>query len=327
MKRNIFLAAFFIIIVFLVYTNLSVKPLLTPRVKQNLWQIRSIDTVKYSRDVAREKEKDLEFDKVIEIQVANIAKTGANYIAIGTPYDSEFKPFLNRWVAAARHYNLKVWFRGNFSGWEGWFNYPKIDRAQHLKQTEEFIVNNSDLFEDGDIFTSCSECENGGPGDPRQTRDIDGYRQFLISEYNTSKTAFAKINKKVATGYFSMNGDIARLIMDSTTTKATGGVVVIDHYVATPEKLVGDVKELIKSSGGQLFLGELGVPIPDITGSMTEDEQANWIKKALTDLPYQGDLIGLNYWVSVGGSTQLWDENNHPRKVVDVLKQFYSQKI
>ncbi len=50
-----------------------------PSVKTNLWSVRSIDTVKYSRDIAREKASVQEFDTVINTQVSNIAKTGANY--------------------------------------------------------------------------------------------------------------------------------------------------------------------------------------------------------------------------------------------------------
>lgn len=300
--------------------------LVGPRTMVNLWPVRSIDTVKYSRDIAREKSNVLEFNVVINAQVGNIAKTGANYIALGTPYDDEFKPFLKRWVDVARKYHLNVWFRGNFSGWEGWFNYPKIDRAEHLKLTEQFILNNTDLFEDGDIFTPCSECENGGPGDPRQIGDIDGYRQFLKLEYQVANSAFAKTGKKVRAGYFSMNGDVARLVMDKSTTAALGGIVVIDHYVDTPQKLVSDIKEIASSSGGQVFLGEFGVPIPDITGDMSEAQQADWIKSALTLLSNEHELVGLNYWVNVGGSTQLWDGDNKPKKAVPILTQFYSLK-
>ena len=83
--------------------------------------------MKYSRDLAREKLDDPSFDKIIDKQMADISATGANYVAIGTPYDAEFIPMLKRWVASARKHNLHVWFRGNFSGWEEWFDYPKID--------------------------------------------------------------------------------------------------------------------------------------------------------------------------------------------------------
>jgi len=88
------------------------------------WDIKSIDTMKYSRDSAQVALHDPKFNEVIDAHVKRIADTGANYVAIDTPYDAEFNPVLKQWVAAARKYHLHVWFRGNFSGWEGWFDYP-----------------------------------------------------------------------------------------------------------------------------------------------------------------------------------------------------------
>ena len=151
--------------------------LLVPRTifaRERFFQVQSIDTMKYSRDTAREKLKDVKFDEVIDAQIKNIAATGATHVSLGTPYDEEFLPFLKRWVAAARKYGLKVWFRGNWSGWENWFDYPKFkDGKVHSEKTKKFILENSNLFEDGDVFTACPECENGGPGDPRITKKLD----------------------------------------------------------------------------------------------------------------------------------------------------------
>lgn len=298
----------------------------TPPAPKPTIVIKSIDTMKYSRDIAREKANDPSFDAVIEKQVFDIAQTGTTHVAVGTPYDSEFVPFLKKWVDSARRNHLKVWFRGNLSGWEKWFNYPAIDKQTHIKLTEEFIKKNANLFEDGDIFTSCSECENGGTGDPRKTGDTAGFRNFLIEEYNTSQQAFREINKKVATGYFAMNYDVAKLIMDPTTTEALGNIVVIDHYVNSPAKLALDAGSLAKASGGKIVFGEMGAPIPDLNGQMTEEEQADWIDQALNGLKNVPEVIGVNYWVNVGGSTQIWDENGKPKKAVEVIRKFYSLK-
>ncbi len=288
--------------------------------------IKSIDTMKYSRDIAREKLNDPSFDSTIDKQVSDIAQTGATHVAIGTPYDSEFVPFLKRWVDSARKNHLKVWFRGNLSGWEKWFGYPAIDRQTHIKLIGEFIKENPSLFENGDIFTPCSECENGGTGDPRRTGDTEGFRNFLIDEYNVSQQAFREINKKVATGYFSMNYDVAKLIMDPATTRALGGIAVIDHYVNSPAKLASDAKSLALQSKGKIVFGELGAPIPDLNGQMSEDEQADWINQALGSIFKTPEVIGINYWVNVGGSTQIWDADGNPKKAVEIIKKFYSQK-
>lgn len=291
------------------------------------WAVQSIDTVKYSRDLAREKLKDISFDETIELQVARIAKTGVTHLSVGTPYDEEFLPFLTRWVEVARRHDLNVWFRGNFSGWEGWFEYKKINREEHLAKTREFILDNGELFEDGDIFSPCAECENGGPGDPRQTKDIDGHRQFLIEEYKVAKAAFRAIGKSVATNYNPMNGDVANVIMDTETTKALGGVVVIDHYVASPDQLAKDIKGIARRSGGKVVLGEFGAPIPDIHGKFSEKQQAQWLERALTKTSTIPELVGINYWTGFGGSSQLWDSKGEARPAVSELTKFYTPKV
>jgi hypothetical protein len=291
------------------------------------WSIQSVDTMKYSRDPSRAKLKDTSYDLVIDQQVRAIAQTGATHVAIGTPYDEEFVPILRRWVSAARKYGLHVWFRGNFSGWEKWFGYDSISRDEHKQKTTSFIQNHADLFVDGDIFTPCPECENGGPGDPRQTGDTAGHRTFLKELHVIAKREFDAIRKNVDSGFFSMNGDVARLIMDAETTKALGGIVVIDHYVASPKRLAEDVREIAKRSGGHIVLGEFGAPIPDIHGTMSEENQATWIRETLLAISMIPEVVGVNYWTSVGGSTQLWTGKGEARKGVGVLQQFFTPNV
>lgn len=287
------------------------------------WPVQSIDTAKYSRDIAREKLGDTAFNTVIDTQARNIASTGATHISVNTPYDAEFLPYLKRWVSAARRYDLKVWFRGNWSGWEGWFNYPRIDRKTHIAKTKQFILGNSELFEDGDIFTPCPECENGGTGDPRYNGDVAGHRTFLIQEYKATKDAFGQIGINVHSNYNSMNGDVARLVMDPATTRALDGIVAIDHYVNMPARLARDVAEIAKTSGGRVVLGEFGVPIPDIHGPLSPSSQAAWIESTLLELAKIPELVGVNYWVNVGGSTEIWSAENFARPAVGVITDFY----
>lgn len=293
--------------------------------QKNIWEVESVDTMKYSRDLARQYLNNLSFDRVINKQVSDIAATGATHIAIGTPYDEEFRPILKRWVDAARKHKLKVWFRGNWAGWEGWFDYPAIDRPTHIAKTQEFILNNPDLFEDGDIFSSCPECENGGVEvNLNNPQEVIEYRAFLITDYETTKEAFKTIHKNVPANYYSMNGDFAKAIMDKDTTAALDGLVVVDHYVESPVVLADDIRSLAQDSGGNVVLGEFGAPIPDIHGQMTEEEQQQWIEEALTYLAEISELKGLNYWVSVDGSTALWRSDGTPRAAVATLKKFFT---
>jgi hypothetical protein len=114
--------------------------------------------------------------------------------------------------------------------------------------------------------------------EPRITRDIEGFRSFLIYENTIVQEEFLKMNKVVITNYYSMNGDVAQLIMDKDTTRQLGAVITIDHYVSTPEKLAIDVHRMAEGSGGKVVLGEFGAPIPDIHGDMTEQTQADWVE-------------------------------------------------
>jgi hypothetical protein len=289
------------------------------------WEIQSIDTMKYSRDRSRQVLADPGFFRpIIEAQMKQISGAGATHVAIGTPYDAEFLPVLRLWVDAARKHGLKVWFRGNWSGWEGWFNYSRITRQQHVEKTREYLRQNQDLFADGDIFTPCPECENGGPGDPRFTGDVTGFRQFMIDEYEMSQAEFKQMGKSVQSNLASSNGDVVRLVMDPATTQAMGGVVTIDHYVADPAQLSRDVEAIAESSQGKVVLGEIGVPIPNIHGGMTPQQQAAWLESALLPLAKSPELVGINYWVSHDGSTQLWPNLTESSPAAETITQLYT---
>jgi hypothetical protein len=293
-----------------------------PPVDPTWWRIQSVDAMKYSRDVSREKLTDLGFDRIIRQQVDAIAATGATHVAVGTPYDDEFVPFLERWVNIARQAGLNVWFRGNQSGWEEWFDYPLMTAEEHRAATDRFIRMHGRLFENGDVFDPCPECENGALGDPRQTGELTAYRDFLTATYRTSREAFRQINRNVMT-VFSMNYDVASLVMDASTTAALGGNVAIDHYVASPDRLQEDIRRLAAASHGRILLAEFGAPIPDIHGPLTPEAQADWVGAALRRLAETPELTGLNYWVSFGGTTALWQDDATPHPAVDVLSAYY----
>jgi hypothetical protein len=90
-----------------------------------------------------------------------------------------------------------------------------------------------------------------------------------------------------------MNYDVAMAVMDPATTQAVGGVVAIDHYVGSIEQMIRDIQTIKEKSGGQIYLGEFGAPIPDLNGQMTEDEQANWLQETLEKLAANQSVVGL----------------------------------
>jgi hypothetical protein len=324
MKIKISIILILAIILFVVATPAELAPIeLYPQPEIFLWPIRSIDTMKQSRDRAREKLSDASFDETIQDQIRKIAATGASHVAIATPYDREFEPFLKRWIRIARENGLSVWFRGNWSGWEQWFSYPPIDQAIHLTMTKSFIINNPDLFEDGDIFEPCPECENGALGDPRFTNQVQEYKEFLILLNQSARAAFNEIEKNVITGIYAMNGDVANLIMDQETTKNLEGKISIDHYVKSTERLKKDIISLSDKGSGQVILSEFGAPIPDIHGELSDGEQAVWIRQGLDAAASSMRVIGLNYWVGFGGSTELWDSDGNPSSAVKVMTDYF----
>ncbi|MGH7203685.1 MAG: hypothetical protein ACREHC_04555, partial [Candidatus Levyibacteriota bacterium] len=248
MKKKLhtyFMRIVFIILVMLTW-GLFIKPQLvhaqtpldapTPKpTLTTLWKYQCIDTMKDSRDNARAWINNPDTDATIAAQMKTIKSLGATCVAIDTPYDAEFLPYLSKWVAAARVENLHIWFRGNFSGWEGWFNYPKITSTQdYFTKLDTFITTNPQLFRDGDIFTAAPEAENGGPFSPVNFPQYPAYRQFLIDEYTTEQKAFGAIKKNMTLNWFSMNGDMANQMYDQTTVDQTGDLITIDHYVRDP---------------------------------------------------------------------------------------------
>lgn len=323
MKKRIFITAFFLSIIFVFgfFTNQTQSS----QIEMNFWKITSIDTMKYSRDASRDPNI---VEKIPQI-VKEVASLKSTFISIDTPYDEEFYPVLNDWVTQARKYNLHIWFRGNFSGWEGWFGYQKFtDTKIHQRLTMSFITSHPDLFQNGDIFTPAPEPENGGPiGDPRGSIEkTKEFNQFLIDSYNNCLRAFAKIHKNVSCGYFSTNADIAKQVLTPQVVHQTGNIVVIDNYVNSAEKMGSDIEELSKKfSGSKVILGEYGAPIPDINGVMTEKQQADFVESLLRQFVMHRNVVrGVNYWVISGGSTQIYDSEGNMRAVGNVIASYYN---
>lgn len=324
MKHKLALILIFLTLTILFVTRVNAQ---VNTSRNNLWTIQSIDTMKSSRDLASEKLSDKNYHQKIEEYVKIIADTGATHVALGTPYEQKFIPYMKVWVDAARKNNLKIWWRGNLAGWEGWFGYEKINRTQHIEGIESFLTKNINLFEDGDIFSSCPECENGGEGPSAVFTDVENYRKFLIEEYHKVKSIFSKNNKKVSANYYSMNLDVAKTIMDKETTKSLDGLVVVDHYVKDPDQLANDLVSIATKSAGKVFLGEFGAPIPDIHGEMSPDEQAIWLEEVMYRLAYVEQLVGVNYWTFTHGTTALYEENKDKKlPALDVLKSFFAVK-
>ncbi|MBU1087972.1 MAG: hypothetical protein KKD05_10730 [Candidatus Omnitrophica bacterium] len=288
-----------------------------------LWQVRSVDTMKTSRDKARVRLHDLKFDAEIEKELLAVKNLGANYVAIDTPYDEEFLPYLTRWVQLARKMGLRVWFRGNWSNWEGWFDYPKdLTPEGHQTKTAEFIETHPDLFEDGDIFDPCPECENAGFW--KQPDDNAKYNEFLRNQRIVLRNSFSKINKKVYTNVFSIIGGRAKEVLDKKTLDALDNLVTIDHYSKNPSSMTEYIDYFSRNFQTKVLIGEFGAPIPDINGSMDENQQALFIGEILRELyKNKSDVFGINYNVLTLGTTKLLNDDGTERQAVEVIKNYF----
>ncbi len=239
-------------------------------------------------------------------------------------------PVLRLWVSEARKNGLKVWFRGNFSGWEGWFGYPQFTSVtEHHTKTKNFITKHPELFEAGDIFTPAPEPENGVIGDPRfYPGNKDTFNQFLVDSYINCSQAFADIRKPITCGYFSTNADVAREVLTRKVVKQIGNVVVIDHYTKTPETFGRDIEYLYRQFEAPIVLGEFGAPIPDLQGDLTEEEQKRIVTSLLNQLYQHRHIVkGVNYWTFAGSSTSLYNNDGIPRQVVEELKNYFQPFI
>lgn len=296
---------------------------------ESFWKYQCVDTMKYSRDAARSWGDKPDLKDRIRSQFLPIKNMGANCVAIATPYDEEFVPYLKTWIAEARKLGLKVWFRGNWSAWEGWFDRDKnMSRDEHIKQTRNFILKHPELFQDGDSFTACPECEYGAPGNPLVTRDFDGYRRFLIDEHKTVASAFNSIGKNVKTNWNSMNPDVARELITTETLKELDNLITLDIYVKNAKNMADDLSGFTdKFPDAHIMIGEFGAPIPDINGEMNEDQQAQFIGSVFDYLATNPKVIGINYWVGQGGSTQILNDDGSPKKAVSVIKNFFTPVV
>ena len=298
----------------------------TPSPEERFFSVQAIDTMKYSRDLARQSLGDRSFDEEIERQMEAIKGAGATHVAIGTPYDDEFIPIMERWISSARRHGLSVWFRGNLSGWEGWFDYPAIGQREHIRMISSFIENNAQLFEDGDLFSPCPECENGGPGDPRVIGNASEFNQFMINKNIAARNSFQLISVDVDVVH-SMNADIARDILDPDRSDQIG-IILIDHYVREAQDLARDLIHIASIHDMNIGIGEFGAPIPDIHGHMSEEDQAMFVERSIEHIIKSKSAPSIiSYWTLKGGSTAIMNDDGTFRLAYHSLASYFSPAI
>lgn len=323
---GLLIATFWFVFLYIIFLPQSNAQKNSEPIAGKLWTIQSVDTMKTSRDKARTELNNPEYDKEIEKEVKAIKHLGANYITINTPYDEEFKPYLERWIRIARYNGLKIWFRGNWSNWEGWFGYSKsLSPENHISNTHNFITSNPELFKDGDIFESCPECENAQYW--IHPSDDQAFNEFLRKQLHSNKEAFKKINKKVITNIASIDGGRAKESLDLKTIAAYDHLVAIDHHVKTPVVM----EEYIKFFGekkAKVVISEFGAPIPEINSQLSEADQARFVESIFEEFYKAKSIVrGINYFVSSGGTSALLNDDLTPRETYEIVRNYYTPGV
>lgn len=296
------------------------------------WTVRSIDTQVVSKhwpDVSRE---------AIREQVMMIKDLGANYVAIGTPYDKVDE--LKMWAEEAHSQELNVWFRSHWAAWEGDEGRPAtMQPNEYLQSTKQFIIANPDIFKLGDSFTMAVEAEQVGVGLGKRFLTWDEYRNFLLAEISISNEAFKEIGLggKIHTNWLSVNGWVVENQFTDELVKHLG-LIVVDHFtgqtntIGQPddpdevvEKTMKDIGSYYRRWNVPIMIGEWGYQIYQ---KVPEDVQAEVVEKMLNELRSRSYIVGMNYWTHMGNSASLigdeYGANLKYREAAYVIKTFYN---
>jgi hypothetical protein len=299
--------------------------------------ISSVDVMKYTKDTVINQPSSAEIESIVSAITKNIKP---KYIAISIPLDDstdyppESKPspgsaiqFQQKWTDTIHAQRVSVIFRGTFSGIEGIYNFPKLVGADRypagtissaatdgnstwLGKIYKFILDNPDVFADGDIWALLPERTEGIFSDESSflayDRDIQQtYPQFFLDLNAVSAAAFKKINKKVITGMSANNFSEVKSGWLSPELYNSSGLIVVDHYgiTHTPQEMESDLTDAYKKYGKPIFLQEWG---DYWNKNLNEPERKVYLQSMYAVFKKLADakiLAGFNYW---GG----WENNS-----------------
>jgi hypothetical protein len=280
------------------------------------WIAKSIDTMKESMDASNQGLTQQQIDE----HVGQLAALGATYATVDTPMD---RPGVYRmWVESIRAHGMRVWHRPADWGYPDHPAHqdPTVTPAIYLQHVHDFIVQNPDLFQSGDIFDGDSEADGDAYWrrypDPQWWNDAQPsaacaeFNKYLVDLKTVADEAFARI------GVSGVNAGIRSLTdwyatakcLTNATIAALGGWLTIDAYFgddAVDPALV--VPTLIDSAleswhaarpDAKIVMGEFGwtneCPSDDAT-------QADVLDASLAVFASKPYVYGLNYWVGAGG--------------------------
>ena len=286
------------------------------------WRIRSVDTMKLSRDTLKAPLNDRQIAAVVRLD----ARLHLTNVTADVYYDAP--DYMMRWVSAIRAAGLHVWFRAHWYAWEN-HRVSVVVRGRtrlatvagsmtpqaYIGATRLFLRQHTALFRNGDIFDFCPEPENGaywlkkyGKGWSWHSNEAakHAFNMFIRSGVRMAATTLANrgLGGVVVTA-ISVDSSIAlRLLSAPTVTRL--GMITLDLYperrtsdpaVAT-SRLVSEIKSVHDRWGVPVLVGEHGYPRDKYVDDVTQARVLRAELAGVARLPY---VLGLNYWVDAGG--------------------------
>ncbi len=266
-----------------------------------------------------------------------LANPSECYVALAVPYDNLTK--YTNYVTDARTKGFKVWHRSHWNRWQG-DNGEDADMTaqEYLDDTYDFIVENPTLFADGDLFTTCVECNNAdgeNTTNPFRTDDVfdfTKYNRFCRDQVTYANAAFLAIGKSVRTNLLSFSlslldlngqsldsgdGGNASGIDDAGMVAWFDSMVTIDHYLSADYRdgttyatnyAADMVKLKLAFPSCRFMIGEWGFH----TQSAGSDGEQHGVYDAVSQvIRERSDIIGLNYWNHLGQTqSSLWTDTS-----------------
>jgi len=311
------------------------------RERPTRWIIRSVDTMKLSRDTRKKPLGVAQIAALIRLD----ARLHPTHVTVDVYYDDP--GYLARWAGVIRSFGLHVWFRAH---WYAWENHRDARGAMsphaYIAATRRFLQTHAALLRNGDIFDFCPEPENGaywlrtyGPGwSWRNPVAKHAFNTFVRAGIQMASSTLSNRGLAgVMVTAISVNPSIALRLLSQPTVDRLGRITLDvypeggarDPAIAT-RRLLAQIARVHARWQVPLVLGETGyardIAVDDATQARVLAREFG----ALAALPY---LQGMNYWVDAGGPgyggyTNLYRRSGQgtwvPRSAATVLATTYA---
>lgn len=273
------------------------------------WTVRSVDTMKLSRDTRKKQLSTAQIVALIRLD----ALLHVTHIAVDAYYDDP--GYLARWAGVVRSFGLHVWFRAHWYAWENHRDASgTMSPHAYIAATRLFLQAHADLLRDGDIFDFCSEPENSpywlrtyGPG--WSWRNHTAKRAFNTFVRAGVGMAGSTLSNRGLGGVtvtdVSVNPSVALRLLSKPTVCRLGRVT-LDVYpdggtrdpVVAARRLLAQIARVHERWPVSIVLGEFGYARDFAVDDATQGRVLGAELHALATLPY---VRGMNYWVDAGG--------------------------